>query len=144
MDLINALPGNRPINTVQHTTIEEAVFSMSAVMTHSGGWWSCDVFPVMHVRPMAICYQELTRPWTKQILPLIQPRNGHTPQETCHVTTTHRYVMSPQTWKKQPPILLRVGQCLQSCCQTMHWSNPLQCTVYIYTQIKVFSNGDFC
>jgi hypothetical protein len=29
--LINALPGNSSINTAQHATIEEAVFSMSAV-----------------------------------------------------------------------------------------------------------------
>jgi hypothetical protein len=27
MDLINALPGNSSVNTVQHATIEEAVFS---------------------------------------------------------------------------------------------------------------------
>jgi hypothetical protein len=27
-DLINALPGNRFVNTVQHATIEEAVFSV--------------------------------------------------------------------------------------------------------------------
>jgi hypothetical protein len=27
-DLINALPGNSSVNTVQHTTIEEAVFSV--------------------------------------------------------------------------------------------------------------------
>jgi hypothetical protein len=30
-DLINALPGNSPVNTVQHATIEKAVFSVSAV-----------------------------------------------------------------------------------------------------------------
>jgi hypothetical protein len=29
-DLINALPGNSSVNTVQHATIEEAVFSMSS------------------------------------------------------------------------------------------------------------------
>jgi hypothetical protein len=28
MDLINALPGNSSVNTVQHATIEEAVFSV--------------------------------------------------------------------------------------------------------------------
>jgi hypothetical protein len=28
MDLINALPGNSSVNMVQHTTIEEAVFSV--------------------------------------------------------------------------------------------------------------------
>jgi hypothetical protein len=27
-DLINALPGNSSVNTVQHATIDEAVFSM--------------------------------------------------------------------------------------------------------------------
>jgi hypothetical protein len=30
-DLINALPGNISVNTVQDATIEEAVFSVSAV-----------------------------------------------------------------------------------------------------------------
>jgi hypothetical protein len=30
MDLINALPGNSSVNMVQHTTIDEAVFSMSS------------------------------------------------------------------------------------------------------------------
>jgi hypothetical protein len=29
-DLINALPGNSSVNTVQHATIDEAVFSMSS------------------------------------------------------------------------------------------------------------------
>jgi hypothetical protein len=28
MDLINALPGNSSVNTIQHATIEEAVFSV--------------------------------------------------------------------------------------------------------------------
>jgi hypothetical protein len=41
-DLINALPDNSSINMAQHATIEEAVFSVSAVTSHSGGWWSCD------------------------------------------------------------------------------------------------------
>jgi hypothetical protein len=40
MDLISALPGNSSGNTVQHATIEEAVFSVSMVMSRSGGWWS--------------------------------------------------------------------------------------------------------
>jgi hypothetical protein len=31
--LINALPGNSPVNTGQHATIEEVVFSVSAVMS---------------------------------------------------------------------------------------------------------------
>jgi hypothetical protein len=30
-DFINALPGNSSVNTAQHATIEEAVFSVSAV-----------------------------------------------------------------------------------------------------------------
>jgi hypothetical protein len=30
-DLINALPGNSSVNTVQHATTQEAVFSVSAV-----------------------------------------------------------------------------------------------------------------
>jgi hypothetical protein len=30
MDLVNALPGNSSVNTVQHATIEEAVFSVDA------------------------------------------------------------------------------------------------------------------
>jgi hypothetical protein len=28
MDLINALPGNSSVNTVQHATVQEAVFSV--------------------------------------------------------------------------------------------------------------------
>jgi hypothetical protein len=35
-------------------------------------------------------------------------------------------VTSPRTRKTQPPLLLRVGPCLQSCCLATHWSNPLQ------------------
>jgi hypothetical protein len=42
-DLINALPGNSSVNTVRHATIEKAVFSMPAVTSRSGGWWSRDV-----------------------------------------------------------------------------------------------------
>jgi hypothetical protein len=42
-DLINALPGNSPVNTVQHATIEEAVFSVSAVTSRSDGCWSRDI-----------------------------------------------------------------------------------------------------
>jgi hypothetical protein len=34
-DLINALPGNSSVNTVQHATIEEAVFTVSAVTSHN-------------------------------------------------------------------------------------------------------------
>jgi hypothetical protein len=43
-DLINALPGNSSVNTVQHATIEEAVFSVSAVTSCSGGWRSRDMY----------------------------------------------------------------------------------------------------
>jgi hypothetical protein len=31
-DLISALPGNTPVNTVQHETIDEAVFPMSSAI----------------------------------------------------------------------------------------------------------------
>jgi hypothetical protein len=34
-DLIIALPGNSTVNTVQHATIETAVFSVSAVTSHN-------------------------------------------------------------------------------------------------------------
>jgi hypothetical protein len=34
-DLINVLPGNSSVNTVQHATIEEAVFPLSMVMSHN-------------------------------------------------------------------------------------------------------------
>jgi hypothetical protein len=33
MDLINALPGNSSVNTIQHATIEEAVFSVDPTDT---------------------------------------------------------------------------------------------------------------
>jgi hypothetical protein len=36
-DFSNALPGNSSVNTVQHITIEEAVFSVSAVTSHNSG-----------------------------------------------------------------------------------------------------------
>jgi hypothetical protein len=42
-DLINALPANSSVNTVQHATIEEAVFSVSAVTSRSVGRWSRDM-----------------------------------------------------------------------------------------------------
>jgi hypothetical protein len=42
-DLINVLPGNKSVNMVQHATLEEAVFSVSTVTSHSGGWWSHDL-----------------------------------------------------------------------------------------------------
>jgi hypothetical protein len=37
-----------------YATIEEAVFSMSAVTSRSGGWWSRNMFPVMRVHSLAI------------------------------------------------------------------------------------------
>jgi hypothetical protein len=45
-DLINPLPGNSSVNTVQHATIEETVFSMSAVTSHISGYRPHDVFSV--------------------------------------------------------------------------------------------------
>jgi hypothetical protein len=36
-DLINTLPDNSSVNTVQHATIEEAVFSVSAVTSQNTG-----------------------------------------------------------------------------------------------------------
>jgi hypothetical protein len=42
-DLINALPGNISVNTVQHVTIEEAVFSVSAVTSQNSGYRPRDV-----------------------------------------------------------------------------------------------------
>jgi hypothetical protein len=42
-DLINALPGNSFLNTVQHATVEEAVFFVSSVTSRSGEWWSRDM-----------------------------------------------------------------------------------------------------
>jgi hypothetical protein len=42
-DLINALPGDSSVNMIQHATIEEAVFAVSAVTSRSGGWWSRDI-----------------------------------------------------------------------------------------------------
>jgi hypothetical protein len=49
---------------------------------------------------------------------------------TCHVTTTHRCVTSPRTWKTQARLLLRIGPCLQSCCLATRWWNPLQYAAY--------------
>jgi hypothetical protein len=46
MDLISALLGNSLVSVVQHTTIEEVVFSVSTVTSHSSGWRPCDVFYV--------------------------------------------------------------------------------------------------
>jgi hypothetical protein len=43
IDLINALPGNSSVNTIQYAAIEVAVFFVSAVTSCSGEWWSCDM-----------------------------------------------------------------------------------------------------
>jgi hypothetical protein len=43
-DLINALPGNSSINTVQHATIDEAVFSMSSAPSSGGTTELCKPF----------------------------------------------------------------------------------------------------
>jgi hypothetical protein len=43
-DLINALSGNSSVNTVQHGIVEKAVFSVSAVTSRRGGWWSRDMY----------------------------------------------------------------------------------------------------
>jgi hypothetical protein len=53
-------------------------------------------------------------------------------QKTRHVVYMHCCATSPRTWKTQLPLLLRVGPCLQSCCLTTRWSNPLhyQCIIY--------------
>jgi hypothetical protein len=37
-NFIDALPGNSSVNTVQQATIEDAVFSVFAVTSRSGGW----------------------------------------------------------------------------------------------------------
>jgi hypothetical protein len=42
-DLINALPGNSYVNTVQQASIEEAVFSVSVATSCSGVLWSRDM-----------------------------------------------------------------------------------------------------
>jgi hypothetical protein len=43
-DLINALPGNSSVNTVQHTTVDEAVFSMFSVLSSGGTMGLCNLF----------------------------------------------------------------------------------------------------
>jgi hypothetical protein len=43
-DLINALPGNSSVNTVQHTTIDETVFSMSSASSSGGTTGLCNPF----------------------------------------------------------------------------------------------------
>jgi hypothetical protein len=42
-DMINALPGNSSVNMGQHATIGEVVFSVSAVTSRRGRWWSRDM-----------------------------------------------------------------------------------------------------
>jgi hypothetical protein len=42
-NLISALPGKSSVSTAQHAAIEAAVFSVFAVTSHSGGWWSRDM-----------------------------------------------------------------------------------------------------
>jgi hypothetical protein len=41
-DLSNALPGNSSVNTVQHVTINEAVFSMSSAPNSCGTTGLCN------------------------------------------------------------------------------------------------------
>jgi hypothetical protein len=41
-DLINALPGNSSVNTIQHATIDEAVFSMSSAPSSGGKTELCN------------------------------------------------------------------------------------------------------
>jgi hypothetical protein len=43
-DLINALPGNSSVNTVQHATIDEGVFSMSSEPCSGGTTRLCNPF----------------------------------------------------------------------------------------------------
>jgi hypothetical protein len=43
-DLINALPGNSSVNTVQHPTINEAVFSTSSAPSSGGTTGLCNPF----------------------------------------------------------------------------------------------------
>jgi hypothetical protein len=43
-DLINALPGNSSVNTAQHATIDEAVFSMSSAPSSGGTTGLCNPF----------------------------------------------------------------------------------------------------
>jgi hypothetical protein len=43
-DMINALLGNNSVNTVQHATIDEAVFSMSSAPSSGGTTGLCNSF----------------------------------------------------------------------------------------------------
>jgi hypothetical protein len=40
--LINALPGNNFVNTIQHATIDLAVLSMSSALSSGGTTWLCN------------------------------------------------------------------------------------------------------
>jgi hypothetical protein len=42
-DLINALPGNSSVNTIQHATIDEDVFSMSSAPSSGGATGLCNL-----------------------------------------------------------------------------------------------------
>jgi hypothetical protein len=53
MDLINALPGNSSVNTVQHATIEEAVFSVDPTNTPID-WLDSDHVICVYCRSMSI------------------------------------------------------------------------------------------
>jgi hypothetical protein len=53
MDLINALPGNSSINTVQHATIEEAVFSVDPTDTPVD-WLDSDYVIFIYCRSMSV------------------------------------------------------------------------------------------
>jgi hypothetical protein len=43
-DLMNVLPGNSSVNTVQHATIDEAMFSMSSALSSGGTTGLCNPF----------------------------------------------------------------------------------------------------
>jgi hypothetical protein len=43
-DLINALPGNSSVNTVQHATIDKAMFSISSAWVSGGTTALCNNF----------------------------------------------------------------------------------------------------
>jgi hypothetical protein len=74
MDLSNALPRSSSVNTVKNTAIEEAVVSVSAVMSRRGGWWSHDVFTVMRVRSLSIYVTEFVRFRDESVLGRREPR----------------------------------------------------------------------
>jgi hypothetical protein len=53
MDLINVLPGNVSINTVQHATRDEAVFSVN-LTNASVDWLDSDHMICVHCRSMSV------------------------------------------------------------------------------------------